>query len=181
MVQLQNSILKHLHQHTLSNVLFDGTYEAHHVWILSCYGLNIGIWLIAQPIFLAFQLFSSIFCTTLCTWGILLFTQTSWCVFTWLCQCHLELEGDRRPSFFYLCHISSSKSFDHITKDANIFHLKLGGNYWLSYSLTSTPSKHTSHHHGQFITSHWFLTYKYGWPSTSCRLWTWRDFITTLK
>jgi len=45
--------------------------------------------------------------------------------FTQLCQCHLELEGDKRSSFFYLGHFFSSKSFDHITKDASVFHFKL--------------------------------------------------------
>jgi len=29
MVQLQNSILKHMHDHTLSSMLFDGIFEAH--------------------------------------------------------------------------------------------------------------------------------------------------------
>jgi hypothetical protein len=31
----------------------------------------------------------------------------------------LELESARRPSFFYLGHFSSSKSFNHIAKDAS--------------------------------------------------------------
>jgi hypothetical protein len=30
----------------------------------------------------------------------------------------------------------------------------------------STFSKHTSHHNGQFLASHQFLTYKYGWSTT---------------
>jgi hypothetical protein len=30
MVQFQDSILKHLHHHTLSNMFFDETFEAHH-------------------------------------------------------------------------------------------------------------------------------------------------------
>ncbi len=63
--------------------------------------------------------------------------------FTQLCQCHLEFERDNRPSSSYCGHFSLSKSFDHITKDANIFHLKLGGSCRFSYFLTSTPSKHT--------------------------------------
>jgi hypothetical protein len=109
-------------------------------------------------------------------WGIWLFTQTCWCVFTRWCQYHLELEGDRRFSSFYLGHFFLSKSFDHITKDASIFHLKLGGSCRLNYFLTFTPSRHTSHHHSQSITICWFLTYKYGWPSIGSRLWTWRDF-----
>jgi len=83
----------------------------------------------------------------LSNWGIWLLTQTCRCVFTQLCQCHLELEGDRRPSSFYLGPFSSSKNFNHITKDVNVFHLKLGDSYRLSYFPTSTPLRHTSHHH----------------------------------
>jgi len=59
----------------------------------------------------------------------------------------LELEGDRRPSSFYLGQFFLLKSFDHIAKDASVFHLKLNDSYRFSYFLTSTPSKHTSHHH----------------------------------
>jgi hypothetical protein len=70
----------------------------------------------------------------------------------------------------------SSKSFDHITKDASIFHLKSGNGCSLSYFLTSIPSRHTSHHHGRSISSSWFFTCKYGRPSTSGRLWTCIDF-----
>jgi hypothetical protein len=55
--------------------------------------------------------------------GIWLFTQTCRCVFKWMCQCHLELEGDKRLSSFYLGHFSSSKNFENIIKDASIFHL----------------------------------------------------------
>ncbi len=39
-------------------------------------------------------------------------------------------------------HFSLSKSFDHITKGASLFHLKLSGNHKLNYFLTSTPSRH---------------------------------------
>jgi hypothetical protein len=109
-------------------------------------------------------------------WGIWLLTQTCQCVFTRLWQYHLELEGDRRPSSFYLGHFSLSKSFDHITKDASIFHLKSDNSHRLSYFPTSTPSKHTSHHHGQPITSCRFFTCKYGWPSIGGQLWTSIDF-----
>ncbi len=56
-------------------------------------------------------------------WGIWLLTQTCSCVFTRLCQCHLELERARKLSSFYLGHFSLSKSFDHITKDASVLHL----------------------------------------------------------
>jgi hypothetical protein len=114
-------------------------------------------------------------------WDIWLLTQTCWCVFTRLCQCYLELEGDRRPSSFYLGHFFSSKSFDHIIKDVNVFHLVLGDSCNLHYFPTSTPSKHTSHHHGWPIVSHWFLTCKYGQPSTSSWLWTYIDFHSNFK
>jgi hypothetical protein len=52
-------------------------------------------------------------------------TQTGWCVFTRLCQCHLELERAKRPSYFYLGFFFLSKNFNHIIKGVNIFHLKL--------------------------------------------------------
>jgi hypothetical protein len=101
----------------------------------------------------------------LSNWSIWFLTQTCRCVFTWLCQCHLELEGDKRPSSFYLGHFSLSKNFNHIRKDATFFHLKSGSSYRFKYFLISTHSRHTSHHHGWSIASHQFLTYKYGWPS----------------
>jgi hypothetical protein len=43
----------------------------------------------------------------LSNWGIWLLRQTCQCVFTRLCQCHLELEVDRGPLSFYLGHFSS--------------------------------------------------------------------------
>jgi hypothetical protein len=46
-------------------------------------------------------------------WDIWLPTQTCWCVFTRLCQYHLELERVRRPSYFYLGHFSSSRHTSH--------------------------------------------------------------------
>jgi len=109
-------------------------------------------------------------------WNIWWLTQTCRCVFTWLCQCHLEFVRAIGPSFFYLGHFSLSKIFNHITKDANIFHLMLGGSCKLNYFMTSNHLGHTSHHHKQSITSCWFLTYKYGQPTTCNWLWTWRDF-----
>jgi hypothetical protein len=112
----------------------------------------------------------------LSNWGIWLLTQTCQCVFTRLCQCHLEFEGDKRPSSFCLGHFSSSKSFDHIIKDASTFHLKLGDSCKLNYFLTSTPLIHNSHHHIQPIASCQFLTCKYGQPSTNSWLWTYIDF-----
>jgi len=75
-----------------------------------------------------------------------------------------SLKG-RRPSSFYLDQFSSLKSLNQITKDASVFHLKSGGSRRLSYFLTFALSRHTFHHHDWSITSHWFLTYKYSWPS----------------
>jgi hypothetical protein len=59
--------LECLHHHTLSSMLFDRTFEAHHARILSCCGPRVNIWFIIRPIFLNFRLFSLIFCTTFCT------------------------------------------------------------------------------------------------------------------
>jgi hypothetical protein len=64
------------------------------------------------------------------------------------CQCHLELEKARGPHLFCLGYFSSSKDFNHITKDASIFLFKLGGGRRPNYFPTSTPLEHTSHHHG---------------------------------
>jgi hypothetical protein len=61
-----------------------------------------------------------------------------------------SLKGDRTFIFLPLS-LFFVKFFDHITKDANIFHLKSGDSRRLSYFLTSTPSRHTSHHHNQPI------------------------------
>jgi hypothetical protein len=68
MVWLQDSISNHLHHHTVSNILLDKIYEAHHAWILSCSNLGMGDWLIIRPIFLAFQLSSLVFSTTFQMW-----------------------------------------------------------------------------------------------------------------
>jgi hypothetical protein len=43
MVQLQHSILKHLHHHTLFSMFSDVIFEAHCAQILSCYGLGVGV------------------------------------------------------------------------------------------------------------------------------------------
>jgi hypothetical protein len=93
----------------------------------------------------------------------------------------LELEGDKRPSSFYLGHFSSSKNFDHNTKDASVFHLILGNNHKLSYFPTSTPSRHTSHHQNQSIAICWFLACKYGQPSIGGQLWTCIDFHSNFE
>jgi hypothetical protein len=42
MVQLQDSISKHLHHHTLSSMLFVETSKAHYAQILSCFGPRVG-------------------------------------------------------------------------------------------------------------------------------------------
>jgi len=65
MIQLQDSISKHLHHDTLSSMPSDEIYEAHHARILSCYGPRVNVWLTTWPIFLAFRLSSLIFSTTL--------------------------------------------------------------------------------------------------------------------
>ncbi|CAK9870200.1 unnamed protein product, partial [Sphagnum jensenii] len=64
MVQLQDSILKHLHHHTLSSMLSNRTFETHHAQILSCFGPWMGIWFIIQCVFPTFQLSSLVFFTT---------------------------------------------------------------------------------------------------------------------
>jgi hypothetical protein len=59
-----------------------------------------------------------------------------------------NLKGLEGPHLFCLGYFSSSKNFNHITKDASIFHLKLGGGRRPNYFPTSTPLEHTSHHDG---------------------------------
>jgi hypothetical protein len=66
MVQLQHSILEHLHHHTLFNMFFNKISEAQCARILSCSGLGVGAWFITWLVFLAFWLFSPICSTTLC-------------------------------------------------------------------------------------------------------------------
>jgi hypothetical protein len=77
-----------------------------------------------------------------------------------LCQCYLELERVRGSSFFRIGYFSLSKKFDHTTKNVSIFHFKLGGCCRLNYFSTSTPSRYTSQHRNQPITSDQFLTWK---------------------
>jgi hypothetical protein len=64
-----------------------------------------------------------------------------------------SLKGTKGLHLAYLGHFFLSKSFNHITKDASVFHFKLGDSRRLSYFSTSTPSRHTSHHHGRPIAS----------------------------
>jgi hypothetical protein len=52
MVQLQDSILECLHDHTLSNMFFDETFKAHCAQILSCFGPRASVWLTSRLIFL---------------------------------------------------------------------------------------------------------------------------------
>jgi len=63
MVQLQDSILKRLHHHTLSNILSNGISKAHCARILSCFGPEVGAYLIIWPIFPSFWLTSLVFST----------------------------------------------------------------------------------------------------------------------
>ncbi len=92
-----------------------------------------------------------------------------------------SLKGTKKPSSFYLGNFFLSIFFYHITKYISIFHLKSSDSHRLSYFPTSTPSKHTSHHHGRPIASHWFLTCKYGQPSTPNWLWTYIDFQSNFE
>jgi hypothetical protein len=73
------------------------------------------------------------------------------------------------------CYFLSSKKFNHIAKDANLFHSKSSHNRRLNYFLAPTPSKHTSLHHGWHIVGDWFLT----WTNTTyynVQFLTWRHF-----
>ncbi len=69
----------------------------------------------------------------------------------------MELERVKRPSSFYLGYFSLSKKFNHIIKDASIFHLKSSDSHRFSYFLIATPLEHTTH---QPIASNQFLTCK---------------------
>jgi hypothetical protein len=85
---------------------------------------------------------------------------------------------------FILClgNFYSSKNFNHIAKVASILHFKSGDNYKPSHFLTSTPSKHTFHHHGWLITSNRFLTLKkYNQPYAGYWFLTERNFYTLSK
>ncbi len=68
MIQLQDFISKCIHHHTLSNMLFDGIFEAHRAQILSCSNLGMDVWLITWLIFPTFWLSSLVFSTTFRTW-----------------------------------------------------------------------------------------------------------------
>ncbi len=57
-------------------------------------------------------------------WDIWLLTQTCWCVFTLLSQCHLEVER-QKVIIFPLWSLFFIKNFNHITKDISVFHFKV--------------------------------------------------------
>ncbi len=64
--------------------------------------------------------------------------KTCWCVFTWMCQCNLELKRAKGPSSFCLGNFSSSKNFKYIVKDVNILHLMSSNSGRSNYFLTCT-------------------------------------------
>jgi len=85
MVWFQDSILKCLHHHTLSNMLFDIIPKAHYAQNLSCSDLGAGVLLMVKLIFLTFQLSFPIFFTMFWTWfGLphLTITGLFQCVYT---------------------------------------------------------------------------------------------------
>jgi hypothetical protein len=49
-------------------------------------------------------------------WNIWMFTQTSWFVLTWVCQCYLEPKSAKGPSPFCFGYFSLSKNFSYIAK-----------------------------------------------------------------
>ncbi len=57
--------MEHLHHHTLSNMLSNTILEAHCAWILSCFDLKVGNWLMGRPISPTFWLSPPILSTTL--------------------------------------------------------------------------------------------------------------------
>jgi len=85
MVQIQNSILKCLHHHTLSNMLFDKIFKSHCALILSCFGLGASVWFTIRLIFSSFRLTSPFFFTMLWIWFGLPHPSIAniiWCVCT---------------------------------------------------------------------------------------------------
>ncbi len=59
MIHLQDFISEHLHHQTLFNMLFYEIFKTNCAWILSCFELGAGTWLIVRPIFPTFWLSSS--------------------------------------------------------------------------------------------------------------------------
>jgi hypothetical protein len=85
MVHFQDSILKHLHHHTLFKMFYDEILEVHCAWILSCFSLGACVWHINWVIFLSFQLSSPFFSIALQMWlGLphLSIISLPWCVCT---------------------------------------------------------------------------------------------------
>ncbi len=85
------------------------------------------------------------------------YTNMSMCFYT-IVPMPFKACKDQKAIIFLPWSFSLSKSFNHITKDTSIFHLKLGGSCRFSYFSTSTPLGHTSHHHKQSIVGCQFLT-----------------------
>jgi hypothetical protein len=50
------------------------------------------------------------------SWGIWMSTQIGWYVFTWLCQCHLELQRTRKPFLKNSWWIFFVKKFNYVAK-----------------------------------------------------------------
>jgi hypothetical protein len=65
MVWFQDSILEHLRHHILFNMFFDKIFEIDCARMFSFFSRRMGVWLIIQPTFPTFQLFSPSFLTTL--------------------------------------------------------------------------------------------------------------------
>jgi hypothetical protein len=99
-------------------------------------------------------------------WDIWISTQIGWRAFTRLCQHHLELQMAKRPYPFCLGYFFTSKNFNYIEKEANIFHLKSGCNNRPSYFPTFTFSRRSPHCHD--------------WPITSDGMLRWRFFDISL-
>jgi len=102
-------------------------------------------------------------------WSILPFSnldiwiskQPCWCVLTWLCQCHLELQKGQKALLFLSWLFLFIQKFNYIAKDANILLFKLGDSGRLSYFPTSTPLGHNPPHRDQPITSGRLLRWRF--------------------
>jgi len=82
-------------------------------------------------------------------------TQINWCIFTQLCQCHLELQKAREPFSLCIDCFSLSRILYYFAKDTSIFHLKSGNSNRPSYFT------HPNHHDR---------------PITDGQLLRWKDF-----
>ncbi len=72
------------------------------------------------------------------------------CVFISLCQCHLELQRAKGPSFSCFDYFSSSQKFNYIAKDASTLYLESTNNVSLTTSWLP-PLHGTPYHHSQPI------------------------------